>query len=155
MKSCGEAMRNVALFVLWLSGGLIVLAGGLHLLMTTHLMHWFSGSVTGPHASTATAAMLLNHLVVGILLLPLGLSLAFTAVPLARKQSWALAIAVGDAVALASLPVVLLLVTRSAMLESPVFVAAAAMLSIAAVLVGGAVGYLGLASPSASNRTPE
>ena len=148
-------MRKVALYVLWFSGGLIVLAGVLHLLMTSHLMDWFSGAVAGPQASTATAAMLLNHLVVGILLLPLGLSLAFTAAPLARNAPWALAIAVGDFLALAGLPVVLFLTSRSAMLESPAFTAAAAMLSIAAVLVGGAVLYLGLASPSASQRRVE
>jgi hypothetical protein len=80
-------MRGLSLFILRISAVLVVAAGVLHLLMTGHLMRWFR-TMTVAHADVAQAAMLLNHLVMGILLLPLGVTLGVIGRPLGKAEPW-------------------------------------------------------------------
>jgi hypothetical protein len=138
-------MRGLSLLVLRLSAVLVFAAGLLHLLMTGHLMRWFR-PLTVPHADVAQAAMLLNHVVVGILLLPLAVALAAVGPPLARGEPWAFAIGVSSSLALLTLPVLLMFTFRSAMLDSPAFVAAGIMLALASVAVTTSVAHLWLSA---------
>ena len=82
-------MRAVCRLVLRLSGVLVFVAGILHLWMTDHVVQLLASMEPGETSDVARAAMQLNHLVVGILLLPLGVSLAVIARPLARREPWA------------------------------------------------------------------
>jgi hypothetical protein len=91
-------MRKLSLYISRISAAFVLAAGALHLLMTSRLMHWFS--VVTPHGSDiARAAMLLNHLVVGILLLPLGISLAAIDLPSGKGEPSAIAIGISNGVA--------------------------------------------------------
>jgi len=139
-------MRNSSALVLRLSGVLVLLAGGLHLWMTDHVLQLLPPA-SGETSEIARAAMLLNHLVVGILLLPLGASLFVIDRPLERREGWARTIGLASSAALLAIPAVLLATARAQMLAAPAFVTAAAMLVLAAVLVAGAVFRLGFARP--------
>jgi hypothetical protein len=145
-------MRSLSIVVLRIAGTLVFVAGILHLVMTGHLMHWFGPMTIGPQADVARAAMLLNHLVVGVLLLPLGIGLAAIAQPLERREFWAIAIGIADSIALLALPLVLKVATSGPMLEAPAFVTAALMLTVASVAVTVAVLFLSLTRPSAKPR---
>jgi hypothetical protein len=140
-------MRGLSLLVLRLSAVLVFVAGVLHLLMTGPLMHWFR-PMTVPHADVAQAAMLLNHVVVGILLLPLGVALAAIGQPLSRAEPWAVAVGASSSLALLALPLVLMFTIRSAMLDAPAFVAAAIMLTLASIAAAASVAYLWLSAPA-------
>jgi hypothetical protein len=117
--------------VMRICGGLVVLAGVLHLVMTGHLMHWFRMVSHNALPGTAYAAMLLNHLVVGVLLVPVGVSLFLAA---SQRERHVLGIAVANALALLALPGILILTATADMLQAPVFVVAATLLVAAAVL---------------------
>ena len=110
-------MRAVCRLVLRLSGVLVFVAGILHLWMTDHVVQLLASMEPGETSDVARAAMQLNHLVVGILLLPLGVSLAVIARPLARREPWARTIGLASGLALLALPIVTLLTTRARMLE--------------------------------------
>jgi hypothetical protein len=90
-------MRKLSLYILRISAALVFVAGALHLLMTSDLMHWFS-VVTLHGSDIARAAMLLDYLVVGILLLPLGISLAAIGRPPGKGEPCATAIGVTNGV---------------------------------------------------------
>jgi len=139
-------MRRFSLATLRVAGLLVLLVGVLHLLMTQHLMHWFGQYLTRD-SDVARAAMLLNHLVVGVLLLPLGIGLAAIARPLGRGEPWAVVIAVADCAALLALPAILAFSIRGPMLDAPACVAAAICLTIAPLAVTIATTYLWLARP--------
>ena len=141
-------MRALSIVVLRIAGALVFVAGTLHLVMTGHLMHWFSPMTIGPHADVARAAMLLNHLVVGVLLLPLGVGLAAIAQPLERREPWAIIVGAADSIALLALPLVLKIAARGPMFEAPAFVTAALILTAASVAVTMAVLFLSLTRPS-------
>lgn len=100
----------------------------------------------------AKASLLINHLVVGILLLPLSISLIVSAKPLVRKEPWASWLSPVDCLALLALPVILLAATRDVNLEAPAFPAAALLICLAALLLGGSVFYL-CVTPRGRTRT--
>jgi glucan phosphoethanolaminetransferase (alkaline phosphatase superfamily) len=138
------AVSQIAVVVLRASGALLVGAGVIHLLMTDHLMRWFSAASASPQSAAATSAMALNHIVVGLLLLPVGVSLWAVSAPLAGRQSWARPIALSASAAVLALPGVLFFTTTSEMLESAGFVAAVVMTSAAAAAAAVAALYLSL-----------
>jgi len=115
-------------------GGLVALAGMLHLAMTGHLMHWFRAVSHDALPGTAYAAMLLNHVVVGVLLMAVGASLWFAGPLLGRRERGAIAIAGANALAVLALPVIVVLTATPDMLDAPPFVIAAALLALAALL---------------------
>ena len=141
--------ERTACLVLWIGGTLVFTTGLLHLWATSYVMQLFESGEAGSQSDVALAAAFINHVVVGVLLLPLGVSLACTAWPLARKEPWSVAVGVGNCLALLALPAILVIAVRPAMLDAPAFVAAVAMLTGAAFLVTGAVLILAL-RPSAA-----
>jgi hypothetical protein len=144
-------MRRLSLYVLRASAVLVFVAGIMHLSMTGHLMRWFH-TMAVPHSDVARAAMLLNHVVAGILLLPLGIALAAIGQPLSRAEPWAIAIGTSCSLALLALPVVLMFTVRDAMLDAPIFVAAAIMLSVASIAVAVSVVQLWSSAPRPYRR---
>lgn len=134
-------MKRFARFVLWVAGFLVATAGVIHLLMTGHLLSWFAGALPGAPA-TASAAMALNHVVVGILLLPLGVGLATLGRPISRGERGALVLGVAHAAALVALPVVVVATATPDMMASGPFVVAATCLAAAALLVVASVAIL-------------
>jgi len=72
--------------------------------------------------------------------------------PLARCEPWAIAIGASSSFALLALTVVLMFTIRNAMLDAPVFVAAAIMLTIASIAVAASVANLWLTAREPSRR---
>ena len=104
----------IRLLILRLSGVLLVILGGLHLAVTPMIVRFIERGATREAVAWLTPPMLLNHVVVGILLLPLGV-LAFYAAPHAAAGArWALVVSRTIGLTVAALPVALFLLMGTA-----------------------------------------
>ena len=77
--------------------------------------------------------MLLNHVLVGLLLLPLGFLTLFAAPHSAARVAWAKVVVCTTAVSVAALPVTLLALMGFRYFDAPLFVLGVALVSAAAV----------------------
>lgn len=102
-------------------------------MMTRHVMQ-LPMPTEGALAAVTPAAMFINHAATGVLLLPLGVMIAFVGRGLSRRDGASGVIATVSCAALLSLPVIVLSAIRPEMVESPAFFTAAAMLAAAGVL---------------------
>lgn len=130
-------------FVAWLfrSLGLILVAvAGIHFAVTSGLVHMLlDGHVDAGQAQIVRQSFLLNHLVVGVLLIPLGLGTVLAARgiavgdPLSRRVGWL------NTLTVLALPVVLVAVMGRAELlgGGPFTVAVFMVLGAAAAMVAG------------------
>src|SRR5258705_6777395 len=114
-------------------GGLLVALGLLHLAATPHIAQLIRASTTREAAAWLVPPMLLNHVVLGVLLLPLGGLTAYAAPYAARGDRWALIVSPATAATTATLPVTLFLLMGTRDFGATAFVAAAAILSAACV----------------------
>jgi hypothetical protein len=101
------------------TGVLLVLLGIIHLIATPFLIGWSSRQLLSDHASLVIAAMRLNHILVGILLLSLGVSTFWSGKALG--QSWGLRLAGLNAATLLCLPILLVTTTPLESLDAPLF----------------------------------
>ncbi len=131
-------MNAVSKFARWAprltqaTGVLLILLGIIHLVATPFLIGWLSRQLHSDDPSLAIAAMRLNHILVGILLLPLGMSTFWSG--RALGQSWALRLATLNALTLLCLPVLLVTTMPLESLDAPLF-RLAILVVIAACLV--------------------
>ena len=77
--------------------------------------------------------MLLNHVLVGVLLLPLGWLMLYAARHFAARVAWAQVVVRTTAVTVATLPVILLALMGFRYFDAPLFVLGAASVTAAAV----------------------
>jgi hypothetical protein len=89
------------------SGVLLVGLGGLHLAVTPFISRMVRMAAFPEAVDWLAPPMLLNHLIVGLLLLPLGSVILYAARDAASGIRWALAVTRIIAVAVAALPVTL------------------------------------------------
>jgi len=116
------------------SGGvLLMILGVLHLAVTPLIARLISDNVTEAVAGWLTPPMLLNHVVVGILLLPLGFLTFYAASSAVTGERWALIVTRVSAVTAAVLPLVLFLLMGSRYFDAVPFVAATAVVCAAAL----------------------
>ena len=101
------------------TGILLILLGFIHLIATPFLIGWLSWQLRSDHASLVIAAMRLNHILVGILLLPLGVSTFWSGKALG--ESWGLRLAGLNAITLLCLPVLLVTIMPLESLDAPLF----------------------------------
>jgi hypothetical protein len=95
--------------ILRIAGVLLVVLGGLHLAVTPFIARFVKDAAASESVDRLTPPMLLNHVVVGILLLPLGFLTAFAAPHAARGERWARVVARATALTIATLPLLLIL----------------------------------------------
>ncbi len=114
------------------TGILLVLLGVIHLIATPFLVDWASGQVHSEQAALVIAALRLNHILTGILLIPVGLSTWWSGKALA--QAWALRQAVVNACVLLCLPFLLVLTMPVESLDAPLFRLAICVLLAACVV---------------------
>jgi uncharacterized membrane protein len=114
------------------TGVLLVLLGIIHLVATPFLVGWVSRQLRSEDVVLAIAAIRLNHILVGILLIPLGLSTFWAGKSLG--ESWALRLAAVNAVTLLCFPVLLITTMPLESLDAPLF-RLAILVVIAACLV--------------------
>src|SRR5713101_6660009 len=101
------------------SGLLLLLLGIVHLVATPHIAALIRHSVSQSAADNLIPPMLLNHILVGVLLLPLGY-LTFHAAP--HSARWAQVIVRTTALTVATLPLTLLALMGVHYFDAPLFV---------------------------------
>jgi len=128
-------MSTRASRILMRSGGvMLVLLGILHLAVTPIIAQLVSDNVA-PGGMWIKAPMMLNHVVVGILLLPLGVVTFYAAPFAANGEKWARIVTRSTAVTVAALPVILFLIMGSQYFGAIPFLVATILVSCAAVLL--------------------
>ena len=107
--------------------------GVLHLAATPFIAHLISDNVSDAVAAWLTPPMLLNHVVVGVLLLPLGFLTFYAAPSAAAGEQWALIVTRVSAITVAMLPLILFLLMGDRYFGAAPFVAATAIVCAAAL----------------------
>ena len=107
----------------------MILLGVIHLVAAPFHIGWVATQLRPQHASLAIAGTRLNHILVGILLLPLGISTWWAARSL--TQTWALRVATMNAIVLFSLPILLVTIMLLEAANAPLFRFAILVLMIA------------------------
>jgi hypothetical protein len=128
-------MRSSTRLRLLRGAGILLLALGIvHLLATPHIAALVRHSASPASAQWLTPPMLLNHILVGVLLIPLGYLTAYAAPHAVSGASWAQVVVRTTALSVATLPVALfaLMGTRY-YLDAPLFVLGAALTVVVAV----------------------
>jgi hypothetical protein len=115
------------------SGVLLALLGIVHLLATPHISSLIRHSTSADKANLLIPPMLLNHVLVGVLLLPLGYLTLYAAPHSAAGVAWAQVVVRTTAVTVASLPVTLLALMGVRYFDAPLFVLGAALVVAAAI----------------------
>ena len=101
---------RLRLIVLRLGGVLLLVLGALHLAVTPLIARLVRQAAAPSASEWLTPPMLLNHIVVGILLLPLGALTAYAAPHAAAGVAWAQFVTRTTALAIALLPPTLFVV---------------------------------------------
>jgi hypothetical protein len=115
-------------------GAALIILGLVHLLATPHIATLIRRSTAVAVAEWLTPPMLLNHVLVGALLIPLGYLTIYAAPHSVRGASWALMVVRTVSVSAAALPIALFsLMGKPYFLDAPLFVLGAS-LTVAAVL---------------------
>jgi len=119
--------------LLRLSGVLLVALGVLHLGVTPFIARMVQDGAAPSAVDWLTPPMLLNHVVVGILLLPLGVLIYYAAPDAAAGVRWALIVSRSIAVAIATLPAILFFLMGARYFGAVPFRIAAAIVSVASM----------------------
>ena len=145
------ARRELARAVLRTSGLALMLASAIHLIATPEIPHLLDG--LSPEArGFAVGPMLLDHVLVGILLLPLGFTTWFAATGYYLNETWARPILIVNSLAAFALPFSLVLfMGRPEYDRTPLFLASVVLTVLAAVSIPiaaliGAAGAVGVKS---------
>jgi hypothetical protein len=116
-------------------GASLIVLGLVHLLATPHIATLIRRSTAAAVAEWLTPPMLLNHVLVGALLIPLGYLTLYAAPHSVHRASWAQMIVRTVSISAASLPIALFsLMGKQYFLDAPLFLLGAS-LTVAAVLV--------------------
>ena len=95
---------------LLVSGGLLLVVGTIHLAMTGQLSDWMSHEMTAEQAALLIAPSVLNHVVVGLLFLPLGGGTMLAVLALKDGRFWAWRLLLLNALSVLLLPLTILTV---------------------------------------------
>ena len=119
--------------LLRLGGILLVALGALHLGVTPFIARMVQDGSAPGAVEWLTPPMLLNHVVVGILLLPLGGLIYYAAPYAAEGARWALIVSRSIAVAIATLPPLLFFLMGARYFGAVPFLIAVAIVSVASL----------------------
>lgn len=126
---------RIRLIILRFSGVLLVALGALHLAVTPFIARMVHNGALPDAVDWLTPPMLLNHLVVGILLLPLGTLICYAAPYAAAGDRWALIVSRSIAVTVAALPPVLFFLMGTCYFEAVPFQIAAGVVCVASIIL--------------------
>jgi hypothetical protein len=131
-----ERGASVRAWLLRGGGGLLMLLGVVHLAATPHIATMIRNGATVSGARWLTAPMLLNHVLVGVLLIPVGFLAIHAAGPFGSGERWAVVVARTISLTTAVLPAALLVfVERRQLLDAPLFLAGVVIAVIAALVL--------------------
>jgi hypothetical protein len=137
------------------SGVLLILLGIVHLVATPHIAALIRHSTSTGTAEELVPPMLLNHILVGLLLFPLGYLTFYAAPATAAGHAWAQVIVRATALTVATLPVTLLALMGVRYFDAPLFVLGTALVVLASgtLLVAAFARSRDKSSPTGSDRT--
>lgn len=92
------------------SGAALLAVGILHLAMTDRLRHWMVGQMSKPQAAVLLPPAILNHVLTGVLLLPLGICAIVAARALGDGSRWPWWLALTSSASALALPITVLVV---------------------------------------------
>lgn len=116
--------------ILLADGILLIGVAFFQLLSTPVISRWLARELTPGTLGQISPAFLLNHIVVGVLLIPFGISTLYSAVGVRSGQSWARGIALTNALAVLLLPLFIALFLGPAYFTEPVFLIAAVIVTL-------------------------
>ena len=114
---------------------MLVGLGILHLAVTPIIGHFIRQNTIASEVEWFLPPMMLNHIVVGVLLLPLGLLTYYAASPAIEGDRWALVVVRTSAVSTGLLSATLFLLMGGRYFAAVPFAIASAIVSIASVLL--------------------
>jgi hypothetical protein len=90
--------------ILLLDGVLLIVAAFIHLFSTSLVQQWLARNLSPDSLSSISLALVLNHLSIGILLIPFGMSTMYTAAGVRAGHKWAMITALTNGFAVLALP---------------------------------------------------
>lgn len=124
-------------------GLLLIVLGVAHLIATPHIPALIRGLRGTPDYQWALGPTLLNHVLVGVLLLPLGFTTWVAAAPAHGGARWARTLLLANALTVLTLPVLLAVFMRDPVYYgSPLFLVGVGLVGLIAVMMAVAVGLL-------------
>ena len=136
---------HIRTIILRLGGVLLVVLGALHLGVTPFIASMVRDGAQPSAVDWLTPPMLLNHVVVGILLMPLGVLICYAAPHAVAGARWARIVSRTVAVAMATLPSVLFFLIGTRYFGAMPFRIAATIVTIASMTLLGAAFWPGSA----------
>jgi len=129
-------IRRLAVGVLRIAGILLIALGVIHLAATPHLPHLLDGMRSAENYRLALGPTLLNHVLVGFLLVPLGYSTWLASSDSHLSEGWARQILRVNAVVTLTLPIsVAVFMRQPEYYNSPLFVAGVTLAAFVSLLV--------------------
>ena len=129
------ASRRLAGLALRAAGVTLILLGLVHLAATPHIPQLLDG-MSERARQFAVGPTLLNHVLVGILLLPLGFTTWVAAARRYQGEPWAGRILAANAITLLTLPITIVIFMRQPeYYHAPLFVLGVTLVALTAVLV--------------------
>jgi hypothetical protein len=132
--------RLIVARIISVTGSLLLIVAAIHLLVTPALKRAILDHVLTPlELRIVSPPFLLNHIVVGILLLPLGFITLYTAPGIRAGERWAWVINLAIGLTILTLPVVLVLVMRAEYFQAVPFLIATALITIVGITMTAAL----------------
>src|SRR6267143_4878459 len=122
--------RLIVARLMSVTGVLLLIVAAIHLLVTPVLKSFILDRVlTAQELRIVSPPFLLNHIIVGILLIPLGFITLYTASGIRAGERWAWVINLAIGLTILSLPVVLVFVMRAEYFQALPFLIATALIT--------------------------
>ncbi len=122
--------RLVVSRILLVDGVLLVLLAFLHLLSTPIIQKWLARDLTSRVLTSFSPLFLLNHIAIGILLIPFGVSTLYSAAGVRAGHPWARGIAMTNALAILVMPLVVGYMMGIQYYNTPLFLGAAVIITL-------------------------
>jgi hypothetical protein len=126
--------RLIVSRIISLTGVLLLIVAAIHLMVTPILKRVILDRVLTPQQSLIVSPpFLLNHIVLGIVLIPIGFTTFYCASGIRTGERWAWVVCFANGLAILSLPIVLALVMQPEHFRSPAFLIAASLITIVGI----------------------
>ncbi|MBI5022154.1 MAG: hypothetical protein HZB59_12025 [Ignavibacteriales bacterium] len=117
--------------ILLINGIILILLSLVHLLETPIVSQWLTGQLTEESISKISPITLFNHILIGMLLIPFGISTMFSAAGIRVGQKWARAIAYTNSIVIIIVPLTVYVVMGSFYFDNYLSIIATSMITIA------------------------
>ena len=122
--------RAIVARILRVEGFLLLVVAGIHMAAIPVLRYAFASALPEEGFQFVFPPFLLDHIVAGILLVPLGVSTIYSASGIRQGQRWAWMIGTINAVAVLTLPIVLVVVMDPAYFHATPFLIASILITL-------------------------